>query len=131
MKGLVNGMIAASLCGALLCGCSSDSRGPSNSKATWNKVTGDLVTHVEAPLDRTHDAAKDAMDDLGFRIDEPATKRDALQGMVVATDAANNKITVALNKQSDNVTRVEIDLGPFGDESKAHTILREIEDELR
>ena len=108
-----------------LAGCtSSQTAGTSNTSVTFNKTTGNAYTTLDRSIDDCFEAAKKAMDDMGYKIEE--SNKDVLKGIVKAREADNSRVTVELQRKSDKVTDVEANVGAFGDEAKARLILDKI-----
>jgi stress response protein SCP2 len=51
---------------------------------------------------------------------------DNLTGEIVARTAQDKKITIKLNKVTENVTEISIRVGMFGDQTISHSLLEEI-----
>ncbi len=108
-----------------LTGCTStQSAGNSNTAVTFNKTTGNIYTTVDRSLDDCFESAKRAMNDMGYTTEE--SSKDVMKGIVKAREADNSRITIQLDRQSDKVTQIEANVGPFGSESKARLILDKI-----
>ncbi|MBI5690760.1 MAG: DUF3568 family protein [Verrucomicrobia bacterium] len=91
-------------------------------------LRGDLETTVSAGLDRAARAAGVALDQLKFaRISQ---NQDALQAILVARNAADKRIEVRLERAGDNLTKVKIRVGVFGDETVSIAILDKIKASL-
>jgi hypothetical protein len=110
-------------------GCMSTKDTAAGTSAAFNKVTGNLTTNLSAPLDRVYAATQAALDSLEFR---PVDKqKDALQGIVTARMADGDRIVVTLEKRSDKVTGVSVEVGALGKESTARLVLDKIEANLK
>jgi uncharacterized protein DUF3568 len=122
--GMVVSVLALSV-GAGVAGCKSTNGGT----GTYNAVTRDLSSTVEAPLDRTFQATRDAVRDMGFR--ETKANKDATTGVVQAKDAGDHTIEVRLRRASDRVTELTIDQGMLtGQEDKGRMLLDKIKSRL-
>lgn len=116
-----------SLSAALLltAGCySSGSAGSSSATATFNKATGNIYTTVDRSLDDAFDAAQSAMNDMGYSTE--SANKDALKGIIKAREADKSVVTTTLDRKSDRVTNIEVNVGPLGSEPKARLILEKI-----
>lgn len=67
-------------------------------------------------------------EDLGYTIVRSDT--DALEGIVEARTARGDSVVVETFKEGERSTRVQVFVGPLGDESRAVTILERIEQGL-
>ena len=125
MNRIVTSAALATLTLATLSGCTStQSAGNSSTAVTFNKTTGNIYTTVDRSLDDSFEAAKRAMDDMGYKTEE--SNKDVMKGIVKAREADNSRITIQLDRQSNKVTQIEANVGPFGSESKARLILDKI-----
>ncbi len=89
-----------------------------------------MVKGVEnASLDRTYDATLKALEAMEFEVRRH--NKDALVAQIEAYTADRKKITVDLDKEAEESTRVGIHIEPFGDETRSNLILSEIEKQLR
>lgn len=94
-------------------------------------ITADrnLRANVNADLNTAHQAAIQALrDDLGFTIESETV--DALEGVVKGKTARNDRVEVETFKEGDRLTRVDIFVGPMGDEPKMSEVLSAIEKRL-
>jgi hypothetical protein len=104
---------------------SSQTAGNSNTTATFNKTTGNIYTTIDRSLDDCFEACKKAIaDDMSYKIDE--SNKDALKGIIKSHEADNSKVSVELERKSDKVTDVEVNVGAFGNEAKARIIMDKI-----
>lgn len=118
-------LAAVALSAVALTGCTStQSAGSSNTAVTFNKTTGNIYTTVDRSLDDCFEASKRAMDDMGYTTQE--SSKDVMKGIVKAREADNSLVTVDLSRQSDKVTQIQANVGPFGSESKARLILDKV-----
>lgn len=96
--------------------------------ATVAYVRGDLDTTLSANLDRSDEAVNRALMQLQFaKISE---KKDALQAIVIARNAADKKIELHLQRLADDATKLKIRVGTFGDDSLQTTILERVKANL-
>lgn len=91
-------------------------------------VGGTLITKVEQPLERVIGAAEESLKSLKF-IDVNA-KSDALKGRLTAIDADDKEITVTVDKEGSNLTKVQIRVGVLGEERVANAVWEEMENRL-
>ncbi len=125
MNRIVTSAALAALALTTLSGCTStQSAGNSNTAVTFNKTTGNIYTTVDRSLDDCFEASKRAMDDMGYTTQE--SNKDVMKGVIKSREADNSLISVELARQSDKVTQIEANVGPFGSESKARLILDKI-----
>ena len=91
-------------------------------------IKGGLQTNLEVPLEKSVEATKNALENLKFiKISEQV---DNLTGEIIARTAQDKKITIKLNKVTENTTKISIRVGIFGDQSLSHSLLEEIQKEL-
>jgi hypothetical protein len=89
---------------------------------------GRLDAVVPADLGRTHKASVDAISQLQFaRVSE---KSDALGAVLIARTSGDKRIRIELSKETDQVTRIWIRVGVFGDEAVSLAILDRIKSNL-
>jgi hypothetical protein len=109
---------------AALTGCSSTPAAPGVSASTYNQLTGNLTTTLDATLDRAWASAKSTVEELQFR---PGTStKDALTGILTAKTADNTEVKIRLEQRTQSTTDVTVGVGPFGKEATARLILGKI-----
>jgi uncharacterized protein DUF3568 len=87
-------------------------------------VRGELDAHLGSPFEAVAAAEDKAVAQLQFlKINEA---KDAFSEKIVARDAEDKKVEITATKESDNLTKVTIRIGMFGDEEKSHGILDKI-----
>ncbi len=91
-------------------------------------VRGELDAHVSADYEAVDRAARRAVSQLEFLLINE--KRDAFTADITARSAADKKIEIKLAKQADNLTKVQIRIGLFGDEMMSRAILDRIKADL-
>jgi hypothetical protein len=117
--------VAASV--AILPACEGTTR--SGTKYTQTFPTRSLQVRLPYELLAVHEAAVDVLkNDFGFAVNREA--HDALEGVIKASTARNDKVTVDTFKEGDRVTNVKVWVGPYGDKIKAEAILNKIEAKL-
>jgi hypothetical protein len=91
-------------------------------------IRGELEATVSSSFETVIPAASKAVGQLGFsKIRET---KDALAAEIVARTALDKKVDIKLNKETDQLTRVSIRIGFFGDEVKSRAILDQIKQNL-
>jgi Protein of unknown function (DUF3568) len=91
-------------------------------------VRGELEAHVGHPFEAVANAADNAVVQLQFaKISEA---RDAFSAKIVARTAEDKKVEIAVERESDNLTKVTIRIGTFGDEEKSRAFLEEMKARL-
>jgi hypothetical protein len=91
-------------------------------------VAGELQTHEPVTIDEGYMSAQRALEGLELKVTD--REKDALTAKVVAYGAEDKKITVRLERQSDNLTIVKIRVGLLGDQDYSLTVLDRMEQEL-
>ena len=77
-------------------------------------VRGDLDATLDTGLDKSLRATNAAIEKLQFA--KVSEKKDALQVIVVARNAADKRIEIRLEKAGEALTKIKIRVGVFGDE---------------
>ena len=91
--------------------CSSEPSSVSGgSQLRTNNVTGVISTTLSTPLEASYSATKKAVDDMKFTMTTKAL--DAMKGVVTAKTADGTDVDITLVKQTDKLTKVEVDAGP-------------------
>lgn len=96
--------------------------------ATVAYVRGDLDTTLNANLDRSTRAANKAIEQFQFA--KVSERKDALQAILVARNAADKKVELHLDKLADDATKLKIRVGTFGDDALQVMILEKIKSNL-
>ncbi len=91
-------------------------------------VRGDLDTTLDAGLHRTVQASRSAIQQLAFA--QVSEKSDALNGVIIARTAEDKKIEIKLERTGDNLTKIKIRVGVFGDEALSMALLDKIKANL-
>jgi Protein of unknown function (DUF3568) len=102
-------------------GCSSSYTTGFGSEASFNKLTGDLDTIVEADLDRAYGAGLGAVEDMQLTLVSKA--KDVTKGMIVSKMADTSRVQITLEKRSEHVTGVTVGVASMGKESVAREVL--------
>ncbi len=92
-------------------------------------INGELKSTEEASIDRTWEAAQEAVKDLEFVITSKE-KENTSSAKLIARDAGDKKIEIELKKVSEHLTRVTIRVGVFGDEPLSRLILERLKKSL-
>jgi len=87
-------------------------------------VEGRLTATLGKPYEAVSAAAGRAVQQLQFF--QIGDTKDALSDMLVARTAEDKKIKIVVTRISDQLTRVEIRVGTFGDQAISQTILDRI-----
>ena len=91
-------------------------------------IRGDLESTLSANLDRSGRAVAAAIDQLKFaRISE---RKDAMLVVSVARNAADKRIEVRLESVGEQLTKIKIRVGLFGDETLSLAILEKVKANL-
>ena len=91
-------------------------------------VAGQLQARQDKPIDDVWLATQDALVDLGLTVS--SKEKDSLTGAIVARGAEDKKVSVSLERLSDNRTMVRIRVGVLGDENLSFAVLDRIENRL-
>lgn len=91
-------------------------------------VRGDLDTTLNANFDRSDWAVNEAIKQLQFA--KVSEKRDALQAIIIARNAADKKIELRLDKLADDATKLKIRVGTFGDDTMTQAVLERVKANL-
>jgi hypothetical protein len=91
-------------------------------------IRGELETTLEGSLDSVHRASGRAISQLEFV--KISDRKDALSANLVARTAQDKKIDIVLTKTGDNLTKVQIRVGVFGDEELSRALLDKIKGNL-
>lgn len=87
-------------------------------------IRGELRSTEEIPLDKMWMATLATIRELEF--EKRSERSDALQGRVVARRADGSNVTIRLDADGSDRTKVGIRVGTFGDETVSRTILDKI-----
>lgn len=118
---LVGSLLVASL--ALHAGCVVVAAGAAGAGAVAY-IRGELETTLEGRLDNVHKAANRAVGQLEFA--KISDRKDAFSANLVARTAQDKKVDIVLTKTGDNLTKVQIRVGVFGDEELSRAVLDKI-----
>jgi hypothetical protein len=124
---LLVAMFTAGAALAITAGCAAVAAG-AGAGAAVAYVRGDLDGTLNAGLDRSVRAANKAIDQLQFA--KVSERKDALEAIIIARNAADKRIELHLNKLADDATKVKIRVGTFGDDALQVAILEKIKGNL-
>lgn len=118
--------VALTLVAAALAGC----KGSTKSGTTYKQLpTRELQAYLNGDVETVHQKAVAVLrDDYGYQITKEA--KDATQGKVEAKTARDDTVRVETFKDGEKVTKIQVWVGPIGDETKASQILSKIESSL-
>ncbi len=91
-------------------------------------MRGELDAHLGSPFENVAIAADRAVGQLQFFKLNQA--KDAFSEKIVARDAEDKKVEIMVTKEADNLTKVAIRIGLFGEEEKSRAILEKIKANL-
>ena len=91
-------------------------------------VRGDLEAPLDAGFERAVVAANRAVQELQFA--KVSEHKDALLDLILARNAADKKIEIRIESESDRRTKLKIRVGLFGDEALSMVILDRIKSGL-
>jgi hypothetical protein len=91
-------------------------------------VRGDLEATLGSSYDNAANATNSAIQQLGFA--KVSEKRDTLVDVFTVRNAADKKIEIRLDNLANNLTKVRIRVGVFGDEPLSIAILEKIKGNL-
>ena len=125
LTALLSGALLATVAGTT--GCLAVAAG-AGAGAAVAYVRGQLEATLGSDFERTTNATNQALQQLGIaRVSE---RKDALIDTIVARNAADKKIEIRLENLAQNLTKVRIRVGVFGDESLSIAILDKIKANL-
>lgn len=91
-------------------------------------VRGELQTNLSTDFESAVRATNRAITQL--QLAKISEKKDALNAVITARNAADKKIEIRLANSARNLTKVQIRVGVFGDEPLSIAILEKIKDSL-
>ncbi len=112
-------ILASLLAGLMVGGCGAG--------GAVSRMRGELSTEEPYGIEPTYEATRQALESLKLKIVEEETGADALSAHVTARDSSDTKVYVRLKSITASATRVLVQVGAFGDESKT----RRIQDTIR
>jgi hypothetical protein len=87
-------------------------------------IEGELDATLGNGYDQVFDASKRALAQLQFA--QVSETKDAFSAVIIARTAEDKKIKITITKQGDNLAKVQIRIGLFGDEQQSRAILDKI-----
>jgi hypothetical protein len=94
-------------------------------------VKGDLEAEEPQNIDQVYAATKKAAEDLKLYVLRGEGGKDALSATFVARDAGDKRVTVKLKTVAQDVTKLSIRVGTFGDQTKQRLIYGKIRENLK
>jgi hypothetical protein len=92
---------------------------------------GDLEAEVHHGIDQVYAASRKAADDLKLHVINGEGDKDALSATIMARDAADKRVAIKLKTVTQNITKVSIRIGTFGDQTKQRVIYDKVRENLR
>ena len=89
---------------------------------------GDLEVVLEENLDDVYQASVTAMKELQLAV--ISKSKDVLEGEIVGRTSQDKKITIKIHKEAENLTKLSIRVGAFGDEAQSQAIYDKIRENL-
>jgi hypothetical protein len=100
--------------------------GAAGTGVAW--FNGRMETTVNADIDDAYEASRSAIKDMEFA--SVSNKKSSLDAELVARTALDKRVEIVLKKVDDNVTKLSIRVGIFGDETVSMAILDKIKSNL-
>lgn len=91
-------------------------------------VNGEYKQTVDAPLERTWNAAVAAVDDLKLTV--KTKQHDGLKGRITADQADGANVWISLDAAGEKSTTIVIRVGVAGDEAASQLIMSKIQSRL-
>ena len=92
---------------------------------------GDLEAEQHHNIDQVYAATTKAVEDLKLYVLSDEGNQDALSATVVARDAGDKRVKVTLKSVAQDLTKVSIRVGTFGDQTKQRLIYDKIRENLK
>jgi hypothetical protein len=92
---------------------------------------GDFEAEEHQNIDQVYAATTKAVEDLKLYVLSDEGDQDALSATVVARDAADKRIKITLKSVAQDVTKLSIRVGTFGDQTKQRLIYDKIRENLK
>jgi hypothetical protein len=87
---------------------------------TYFYVKGDLKRNYEAPMDKTWQAAVQAVEEL--KLTTESAEHDAFAGVIKGKMADGKGVTINVKRLGENSTEVGVRIGTFGDRARSEAI---------
>lgn len=91
-------------------------------------LRGDLEATLPSGMDETQQAVRNAIEDLDLA--SVSSKEDRLTAEYVARTAKDERVTIALERETDDSTAINIRVGRFGDRDRSLQIYDAISERL-
>lgn len=109
-------------------GCLAVAAAGAAAAGTYAYTNGALQGHEEANVDRLHNAARAAVEQLGFRIKED--NADADSAHIVAEEADGTDVKINIDSEGDRLSKISIRAGLLGDKPMSQMIYDKIKANL-
>lgn len=120
-------MVGLGLFLAVLPGCVAMAVvGASSSAVQYMYKEGEVEREYDAPMERTWNATLHALDDLAIRVTEKVRSRGEIDGRLYT----GKTVKLKLEPRTEEVTRVKIRIGTFGDQRMSDLIGNAIQKQL-
>ena len=96
---------------------------------TFNRLTGNLSTTIDAGMDRVQKAAERALNDMHYVITEK--KLQDAKSVIEAKSADKDSVKVTLERRTDRLTDTTVGVGITGKSSTADLILEKVLENLK
>jgi Protein of unknown function (DUF3568) len=119
---LLAALAALAVFAAIIPACKTSDPNVSQSFGTYDKL-------VDSTPDKVADAAEAVLKDL--QLLKVEKKKTGLDGKVTAKTAQDKPVVIDVKRVGENVTKVEVRVGDFGDEGLSLSILNKIDQKLK
>ena len=119
---------AAALLLGLMPGCIAVVAGAAGAGSAVAYTTGELDAELPAGLEKTRGATREAIHGLGFAL--VSERADSLSAVFICRTAVDKRVRIELERVGDGITKVEIRVGVFGDETVSLGTLEKIRGNL-
>jgi hypothetical protein len=96
---------------------------------TFNRLTGNMSTTIEAGMDKAQRAAEKALEDLHYTITDK--KLEDNKSVIEARSADKDKVKVTLERRTDRMSDLTIGVGMTGKESAGDLILEKMMENMK
>ena len=124
-KGLLDMVTFSCMMVLVLLGCSSK---PVSPQKPWVPIYGDLVWVESANIETVYESVLKTV--KGMELSMTKQEQDGLTGVVVAKTLGDKRVTIKLQAETVETTRVSIRVGFWADEKKARVIYSRIKENL-
>ena len=126
MRKKVSGIVVFSgMIALVLLGCSSN---PVSPQKPWFPIHGDLVWVESANVEVVFQAVLETAKEMGLSVTKQ--EYDSLAGVVVAKSVDDKRVSIKLQLETAQTTRVSIRVGFWADKKTAKAIYRKIKENL-